>query len=46
MIHAVTPEEVRSIMNEQIRDADMTIVVVGDRKTVQKQVAPFGKIMN
>ncbi len=45
-IHAVTPEDVRTIMNDQIRDADMTIVIVGDRKAIQKQVAPYGKIMN
>lgn len=43
-IHAVTPEDVRTIMNDQIRDADMTIVIVGDRKAIEKQVAPFGKI--
>jgi predicted Zn-dependent peptidase len=45
-IHAVTPEDVRSVMNEQIRDTDMTIVIVGDRKVIQKQVAPYGRIMN
>jgi len=45
-IHAVAPEDVRTIMNDQIRDADMTIVIVGDRKVIQKQVAPYGKIMN
>ena len=45
-IHAVTPEDVRAIMNDQIRDADMTIVIVGDRKAIEKQVAPYGKIMN
>lgn len=45
-IHAVTPEDVRTIMNDQIRDTDMTIVIVGDRKAIQKQVAPYGKIMN
>jgi predicted Zn-dependent peptidase len=44
-IHAVTPEEVRTIMNDQIRDTDMTIVIVGDRKAIEKQVAPYGKIM-
>jgi predicted Zn-dependent peptidase len=45
-IHAVTPEEVRSIMNDQLRDTDMTIVIVGDRKIIEKQVKPYGKIMN
>jgi len=45
-IHAVTPEDVRTIMNDQIRDTDMTIVIVGDRKVIEKQVAPYGKIMN
>jgi zinc protease len=45
-IHAVTPEDVRTIMNDQIRDADMTIVIVGDRKAIEKQVAPFGKIVH
>jgi predicted Zn-dependent peptidase len=45
-IHAVTPEDVRTIMNDQIRDADMTIVIVGDRKAIEKQVAPYGKIVD
>jgi predicted Zn-dependent peptidase len=45
-IHAVSPEDVRAIMNEQIRDGEMTIVVVGDRKAIQKQLAPYGKLVN
>jgi len=43
-IHAVTPEKVQELAKKYIRDKDMLIVIAGDRKKIEKQVAPFGKI--
>jgi predicted Zn-dependent peptidase len=43
-IYAVTPEKVRSLTDEYIRPQDMTIVIVGDKQKIEKQVTPFGKI--
>jgi zinc protease len=39
---AVTPEQVRAIAQQRLRPNRMTIVVVGDKKTVAGQVAPYG----
>ena len=43
-VMAVTPDEVRRIANP-VPDAGqkMTLVIVGDTKTVQEQVAPWSK---
>ncbi len=38
---AVTPEQVRAIAQRHLRPDQMTIVVVGDRKTIAHQVAPY-----
>jgi zinc protease len=38
---AVTPEQVRSIAARHLAPDRMTIVVVGDKKTVEKQVEPY-----
>jgi predicted Zn-dependent peptidase len=40
---AVTPEQVRAIAQRHLRPDRMTIVVVGDRKTVAHQVAPYAR---
>jgi zinc protease len=42
-VMAVTPDDVRRIANQYLVPDRMTLVVVGDTKTVQDQVAPFGK---
>jgi predicted Zn-dependent peptidase len=39
---AVTPETVKATAARYLRPDRMTIVVVGDRKTVAEQVAPYG----
>ncbi len=44
-IYSVTPEQVSELTRTYLRDEDMTIVIAGDKKTVQKQVAPFGKVV-
>ena len=38
---AVTPEDVRLIARNYLRPESMTIVIVGDKKTVEAQVAPY-----
>ena len=40
-IMAVTPEDVRRIANDYLTPDKMTLVVVGDVKTVKEQVAPW-----
>lgn len=43
-IHAVTPAQVRELTAKYIRDKEIVIVIAGDRKKIEKQVVPFGKI--
>ena len=38
---AVTPEDVRRIASEYLTPEKMTLVVVGDVKTVKEQLAPW-----
>ncbi len=40
-IHAVTPQKVQEITNTYIRPGDMTLVVVGDKKVIDKQLKKF-----
>jgi zinc protease len=40
-VMAVTPDDVRRMAEQQLDPKRMTIVVVGDRKTVEAQIAPF-----
>ncbi len=42
-VMAVTPEDVRRVANQYLAPDKMTLVVVGDTKSVQDQVAPWGK---
>ncbi len=42
---AVTPEQVRAIAQRHLRPDGMTIVVVGDGKTVESQVAPYRSVV-
>lgn len=43
-VHAVTPERVSELVRKYIRGNDLSIVVVGDKATVAKQLEPFGKV--
>lgn len=43
-VNAVTPEEVTRITRKYIDPTKMTLAVVGDRKTVEGQVKPFGAV--
>jgi predicted Zn-dependent peptidase len=38
---AVSPQDVQRTMQTYIRPEKMTLVVVGDKKTVEEQVAPY-----
>lgn len=44
-VHAVTPAEVSRVASEYLDDDEMTIVVTGDRATIEEQVAPFGEVV-
>jgi zinc protease len=40
---AVTPEQVKAVAQNYLRPEQMTIVVVGDKKTVAEQIEGYGK---
>ena len=42
---AVTPQKVMEVAKKYLNDDQATIVVVGDVKTVEEQLKPFGKIV-
>ncbi|MEJ2634320.1 MAG: pitrilysin family protein [Calditrichia bacterium] len=44
-LYQVKPEDVQRIAQTYFVDNEMTIVIVGDRKKITKQVKPFGKII-
>ena len=44
-VYAVTPEKISGVAREYLKDDDATIVIVGDRKVIEEQVRPFGKIV-
>jgi len=41
MIHAVTPQQVQAVAEKYLRPQAMTLVVVGDRKQIDKQLKKF-----
>lgn len=44
-VMAVTPQNVMDVAKKYLNDDQATIVVVGDVKTVEEQLKPFGKIV-
>jgi zinc protease len=44
-VHAVTPAQVTATATKYLRDDQATIVVVGDRKVIEEQLKPFGRIV-
>jgi zinc protease len=44
-VYAVTPQDVQRIAKQYLRDPTMTIVVVGDREQIRKQLTPFGEVV-
>jgi len=44
-IYAVTPQQVSDAVRQHLQADQATIVVVGDRKVIQEEVKPFGKIV-
>jgi zinc protease len=43
-VSAVTPQDVQRLTQKYIQDDKATIVVVGDRKVIEEQIKPYGKI--
>ncbi|MEM8995777.1 MAG: pitrilysin family protein [Acidobacteriota bacterium] len=44
-VHAVTPEDVRRMVQKYLRDEEMTLVVVGDAEKIRGQLEPFGDLV-
>ena len=44
-VYAVTPQQVTELARKYLKDDQATIVIVGDRKVIEEQVKPFGKIV-
>jgi zinc protease len=44
-VHAVTPAKVSEMARKYLKDEQATIVVVGDRKVIEEQLKPFGKVV-
>ena len=44
-VFAVTPQKVMDVARKYLQDDTATIVVVGDRKVIEEQLKPFGKII-
>lgn len=44
-VYAVTPQQVMGVAKKYLQDDSATIVVVGDRKVIEEQLKPFGKII-
>jgi predicted Zn-dependent peptidase len=44
-IHAVTPGQVQQLCAAYLKTDQMTIVIAGDKKKIEKQVAPYGKVI-
>lgn len=44
-VYAVTPAQVTAMAKTHLQDDRATIVIVGDRKVIDEQVKPFGKIV-
>lgn len=43
-VNAVTPAQVSEMARKHLRDDQMTIAVVGDRKAIEEQLKPFGPL--
>ena len=44
-VMAVTAQQVMEVAKKYLNDEQATIVVVGDRKTIEEQLKPFGRIV-
>lgn len=42
-VHSVTPEQVSGLTKKYIRDEDMTLVITGDKKKIEKQIEAYSK---
>ena len=44
-VMAVTPEDVQEMARKYLKDENMVVVITGDRKAIEKQVKPYGKLV-
>jgi predicted Zn-dependent peptidase len=44
-IYSVTPEQIQQLCATHLKADQMMIVIAGDKKKIEKQVAPYGKVM-
>jgi zinc protease len=45
-VYAVTPQQITDVAKQYLQKDRATIVVVGDKKVIEDQVRPFGKIVD
>ena len=45
-VYAVTSQRVTEVAKKYLKDDQATIVVVGDRKTIEEQLKPYGTIID
>jgi zinc protease len=44
-VYAVSPAQISAVAKRYLQDERATIVIVGDRKAIESQITPFGKIV-
>jgi zinc protease len=44
-VMAVTPADVQEMARKYLKDENMVVVITGDRKAIEKQVRPYGKLV-
>jgi len=45
-VYAVSPSQVTEMAKKHLQDDRATIVIVGDKKAIEEQIKPFGKIVD
>jgi predicted Zn-dependent peptidase len=45
-VFAVTPQKVTDVAKKYLQDDQATIVIVGDRKAIEEQIKPYGKVVD
>ncbi len=42
-VHAVTPKDIQQAAQKHLRDEEMTLIITGDKKKIEKQIEEFSK---
>jgi len=45
-VYAVTPQKISDVAEQYLQKDRATIVVVGDKKVIEDQIRPFGRIVD